>query len=390
MLDCGRRWGKNVIGEDVSAEAAMAGWPVGWFAPEYRYLSESWRQMIKSLLPFTVRSNASEHRIELAGGGVIEMWSLDSGNAGRSRKYKRVVIDEAAMAPNLVSIWTDAIRPTLTDLKGDAWFMSTPKGKNDFYTLYQYGLDPLQEEWASWQFPTSSNPFIDSDEIEAARMGMPEDSFRQEYLAEFLEGGSVFRYIKEAAVARPQEYAQDGHASHPRHRYIVGVDWGQMEDFSVFAVIDATTKELCHLDRSRYIEYTSQVRRLKDLCMRFQVSRVYAEANAQATTIELLQQAGLPVTAVTMTHSKKIEIIEGLRSAFDHRSLKILDDQVLLGELQTYEAQRTQSNRLTYNAREGGHDDCVMALAIAWDAAKDDMEVRVEKYEVVRVRGGIK
>ena len=115
VVNCGRRWGKTVLGKDVSAEAALAGWPVGWFAPGYRYLSEAWREMVKALDPYTARSNATEHRIELVTGGVVEMWSLDGGNAGRSRKYKRVVIDEAAMVPALMTVWNDAIRPTLTE-----------------------------------------------------------------------------------------------------------------------------------------------------------------------------------------------------------------------------------------------------------------------------------
>ncbi len=385
VLDCGRRWGKTVLGIDLAIEVALAGHPVGWFAPEYRYLSEAWRDAVKHLIPYTVRSNVTEHRIELTSGGTIEMWSLDGGNGGRSRKYARAIVDEAAMVPDLLRIWNDAIRPTLTDLKGDGWFLSTPNGRNDFWQMYQYGLDALREDWKCWQMPTSTNPFIDPAEIEAARLEMPEQSFAQEYLAEFLEGGMVFRYIQEAAVAKPQEYAQDGYPSHPKHTYVVGCDWGQMNDFSVFAVIDVTTKELCYLDRSRYIEYTSQVRRLKDLCTRFQISQVFAEANAQATTIELLYQAGLPVTAVTVGHDKKIELIEGLRSAFDHKRLKILNDATLIGELQTFEAHRTPNDRLTYGARKGGHDDCVMALALAWDGAKISTPVKVEWRNKVHV-----
>ena len=67
--------------------------------------------------------------MELLGGGVIEMWSLDSPDSGRGRAYGAVVIDEAAMIPNLEQAW-QAIRPMLTDLQGEAYFLSTPKGMN--------------------------------------------------------------------------------------------------------------------------------------------------------------------------------------------------------------------------------------------------------------------
>ena len=135
-----------MLGIDVAAEVALSGHPVGWFAPEYRYLSDAWRDLVRLLEPYTTRSNAAEHRLELATGGTIEMWSLDSGNAGRSRKYARAVIDEAAMTPSLLDAWNNAIRPTLSDLRGDAWFMSTPRGRNDFWQLYQRGLDEMEGE----------------------------------------------------------------------------------------------------------------------------------------------------------------------------------------------------------------------------------------------------
>jgi len=335
--------------------------------------------MVKLLEPYTTRSNATEHRIELVTGGVVEMWSLDSGNAGRSRKYARAIVDEAAMVPGLMQVWTDAIRPTLTDLRGDAWFMSTPKGRNDFWQLYTYGMDPLREDWQCWQMPTSTNPFIDSDELEAAKRELPEQSYQQEYEARFLEGGAVFTKIKEAAIAKHQGYAQDGHSSHPKHRYVIGVDWGKYEDYSVFAVIDTTTRELCHLDRSNRIDYVVQIERLKELCQRFQVGQIVAEGNGQETTIELMQRANLPVQPFTMTHHAKHDLIEALRLGFQNGKLKIIPDPVLMAELQAFEATRLPSQGIRFAAPPGYHDDCVMALALAWDAAKDDTVVKFER-----------
>jgi phage FluMu gp28-like protein len=257
--------------------------------------------------------------------------------------------------------------------------MSTPKGRNDFWQLYQRGLDPFQTEWACWQMPTSTNPFIPPGEVEAARLDSPEDTFRKEYLAEFLEDSAVFTKVRESATAKEQGYAQDGYPSHPRHSYVVGVDWGKYEDYSVFAVIDTTVRELCHLDRSNHLDYTLQVRRLEDICKRYQVSQVIAEGNAQATTIELLRKANLPVREFTTSNVSKQNIIEGLKLGLEQGRLKILDNSVLLSELQAFEATRLPGGGLRYAAPSGYHDDCVMALALAWDAAKDSNPVRVEK-----------
>lgn len=106
------------------------------------------------------------------------------------------MIDEAAMVANLEQAWQQSIRPTLTDLRGQAWFLSTPKGMNYFKHLFDRGQDRSNLDWASWQMPTAVNPYIDSQEIEAARRDLTEAAFNQEYLALFVNWeGSVFRHV---------------------------------------------------------------------------------------------------------------------------------------------------------------------------------------------------
>jgi len=68
--------------------------------------------------------------VNFACSEFLEFWSLDNPHAGRSRKYKRVVLDEAAFVKDLWEAWNNSIRPTLTDLIGDGWVMSTPRVKN--------------------------------------------------------------------------------------------------------------------------------------------------------------------------------------------------------------------------------------------------------------------
>lgn len=192
VVNCGRRFGKTVLGINLACEAALPdgdrpGRPVGWFAPEYKLLREAWRDLNTLLAPVIASSNSQERRIELVNGGIIEAWSFDRNpNAGRSRKYKRIIIDEAAHCDNLQSVWTKAVRPTLTDFKGDAWFLSSPNGKNFFYTLWQRGLSPAGS-WKSWRRTSYDNPHLDPGEIDSAKADLGEKFFGQEYLAEFLD-----------------------------------------------------------------------------------------------------------------------------------------------------------------------------------------------------------
>src|SRR5262252_1950149 len=75
VVCCGRRWGKTVLGMDRLIHPALKGKPVAWFAPNYRLLSDVWRELQRTLQPILARPNQQERRLELRGGGVIEMWS---------------------------------------------------------------------------------------------------------------------------------------------------------------------------------------------------------------------------------------------------------------------------------------------------------------------------
>lgn len=190
-LCCGRRWGKTTLSEDllispdVETNGCLNGFPTSYFAPTYKMLMEVWREVNQTLYGVINNKSETEKRIELFGGGVIDFWSLEDPNSIRGRKYKRAVVDEAAVARNLQEAWLRVIRPTLTDMQGDAWFLSTPKGKNNyFYDLFQ--MPEKFGDWKRWQMPTSSNPFIPSEEIAQAENQLDPLTFAQEFLASFI------------------------------------------------------------------------------------------------------------------------------------------------------------------------------------------------------------
>jgi hypothetical protein len=195
VVCCGRRFGKDILGIDLSIEMALTGFPVGWFQPTYKSLLEVWRACKRILAPITASASEQDKRLELITGGVIEFWSLDNDpEAARGRKYKRIVINEAAKVRELQTAWEQAIRATLADYKGDAWLLSTPRGRDYFWELWNRGTVENLEfpRWRSWQKPTAENPHIDPEEIEDLRADMPTDVFNAEILAQFLDVGGRF------------------------------------------------------------------------------------------------------------------------------------------------------------------------------------------------------
>lgn len=343
-------------------------------------LSDCWRELKEVLQPVTRKVSEQEHRLESITGGSVDCWSLDSADTARGRRYARVVLDEAAMVPNLLDAWQNVIRPTLVDFAGDAWFLSTPKGLNGFWTLYRRGEDPSQPEWAAWRSPTSANPYIDAAEIAEAARDLPERVFAQEMLAEFLtDGAGVFRRVRECARAVRQT------AGLRDHRYVFGVDWGQLHDFTVVSVLDVTTRQQVALERFNQIDWYLQAGRIRVLAEKFRPALVIAEVNSVGSPqVEALRALGLPVYPWTASNATKHEMINALALAFERGDVAILDDPVQVGELLAYDAERLPSGMLRYAAPEGMHDDCVIALALSWLGARvPDGQLRSRAFRVV-------
>jgi len=366
VVNCGRRFGKTKIGLNLLIEIALAGYPVAWFAPSYRTLLEPWREALKLLGPLIAHKNTSERRIELITGGVIEFWSLAKADNIRGRKYKRVLLDEAAMVPHLKAAWEEVISPMLADMRGDAWFFSTPKGKNYFHDLFVRGQDATQPEWMSWQMPTATNPFISPDEIETQRRQLPSTAFEQEWLAQFLADGGLFRKISESAIAVAQVDAAGRPAPILNHTYVFGLDWGRENDYTVISVVDTTAGEQVYVDRFTEVDYELQKGRLIALVDVFKPLAILAEANNMGgPLVESLRNSGLPIQPFWTSNSSKKEIIDGLALAMEQGSFRFLPAAVQLAELRSFEQTRLPSGLWRYAASGSGHDDCVIALALS-------------------------
>ena len=127
----------------------------------------------------------TELRVLLKGGGEIQLHGAEDPDNLRGRPLGGAIFDEYAdIKP---AAWSEAIRPALSDYKGWCDFIGTPKSYNHLHQVFLRGMSEADDdrEYASWQFRTVDNPFIDATEVEAARADMDERSFRQEYEASF-------------------------------------------------------------------------------------------------------------------------------------------------------------------------------------------------------------
>ena len=360
VVVCGRRFGKTQMAAWEALRRGLRGQMVWWVAPSSDVARRGWRKIVPLAqhIPGTDIRRALRE-IEFPGGGIVAFKTADSdaGLLGEGLDY--LIMDEAGVVRE--TAWTQELRPSLSDRRGGAMFIGTPRGKNWFWRAYVLAQDPAFPDWQAWQYPTSANPIIASAEIDDARALLPERIFNQEYLAQFIEdGGAVFRNLDACMTSTERDHPESG------HEYVFGVDWAKSEDFTVIAVIDRSTRALVHVERFNQIGWALQRGRLAALASIWKPITIWAEENSiGGPNIEALQAEGFPVIAFTTTAQSKGPLIESLALAFERREIGLYNDPVLVGELQAYTMERLPSGRFRYEAPSGMHDDCVIALALA-------------------------
>lgn len=372
-LACGRRWGKTVTGGTCAGVVFVQGGAVAWVAPTYKNTRPLWRwlhnAMADDIKRGRVRSNKTELTLEGPNGGYLALFSGDNIDAMRGDAFHLVVGDEAARLSEYAVY--DVIMPTLADYDGDLLLISTPQGKNWWYTLWLQGMTGADPRVASWQRPSWDNPLPQIREAaERARRLVPELTYQQEWAAQFVDAGTIFRNIDACATLPVLEHPDP---DRERGYYVIAVDWGKFNDFTVIGVFEVRSRSLIYLERINRIDYVRQAERVRDLANWWQARYVVTERTSQSDAIlDLLARFGLHVAALQLTGPTKQLIIEELQIAFEFEQIKVLNHPVLKAELMAYEAKRTPTGRLRFGAPEGMHDDCVMMLALGWHYIRDD------------------
>ena len=191
----------------ISLKTPHSNW---WYvAPTYRQAkSIAWRMLLEIYfnLPEELRGdkNESELWIEIGMGSRITLKGADNEDSLRGVKLNGVVIDEVASVRNWHALWEEVLRPSLTDLHGTVLFISTPAGFNHFYELYN--KEQTDSDYKSWKFTSYDNPLIDPKEIDKAKLELPDDTFAQEYLADFRkQTGLIYKEFDRAIHIKPAE-----------------------------------------------------------------------------------------------------------------------------------------------------------------------------------------
>lgn len=190
VLVCGRRWGKSKLAAVLALRAALLGQKVWWVAPTYSVSSIGWRMIRPMAEQVFAETQESVRTVTFPTGGSITCKSADVPQNLRGESLDLVIIDEADFIQERV--WTEVLRPSLADRKGSAIIISTPNIEGGwFHNIFNIGQDGSDPNTKSWRFPSITNPYLDPDEIEAAKRSLPEIVFRREFMAEFVSSSGA-------------------------------------------------------------------------------------------------------------------------------------------------------------------------------------------------------
>lgn len=345
VVMAGRRFGKSELSQIEIIINALKGNSVAYITPTYSLAKVFFDQLAKAL-PF--ESNRSELSIKFPNEGSVHFFTGERLDNLRGRKFHLVVIDEASFIPDLENGWLNSIRPTLTDYKGRALFISTPRGKNFFYSLF---LKNGETDWEAFKFTTYDNPYIDKTEIDDARTQLPEVVFEQEYMANPAENAANpfgSSYIKQCTFPLSNDIP-----------IVYGIDLAKSVDYTVIIGLDKNGSV------SYFERFQKDWRQTKQVINNLPKIPILIDSTGAGDPIfEDLQRDGALVTGFKFSSTSKQQLMEGLASAIQQRKITFPEGHIT-NELEIFEYNYTAQG-VKYSAPQGFHDDCVMALALAW------------------------
>lgn len=360
-------------------EAAAHGKRIIWGAPVHDQVRVGFEEAKRAVGGYAT-FNYTHLEVKFPSGGIIRFRSLDNPDNVRGHSADGIVIDECADVNPLA--YHQVLRPMLIDTKGWVWLIGTPVGRNWFYSEWKKFSE--LPDGAAWQAPTMGckivngklvrdphpleNGDLDFNEIISEYKSKPEELFRQELMAEFLQNeGSVFKNVLPCLL----EGGEVDPLVHAGHHIVMGVDWGQKKDYTAVCCFCVTCMEEVELRRFNRMQWEFLRSRVTALWRKWRAKSIVCEMNAIGDpNYRELDREGLPVRPFNTNSISKPKLIQSLVLALEKEDAFFLDYPFATEELLAYASKyHPQTGRMTYFAPAGMHDDTVIARGLALHGA---------------------
>lgn len=372
VLCCGRRWGKTTLAIDqIKARASIPNSRIAYIAPTYQQARDiAWEQLKRGLQDASETINESRLEFKLVNGSLIILRGWESIETLRGQTFDMVVLDEIAMMRHFENMWQEVIRPTLTDTKGEALFISTPKGFNHFYDLYGKEVDDT--DYKSFHYISSDNPHIPKEEIDKAEKELTEDRFAQEYLADFRKSeGLVYKeFIRSVHIYR------DLPAQTEIIKTFGGHDFGTNNPCAALTI--QKDKDARYYVSSEWYKTGMTDAQQADYVQALKWSECYPDPASASGTLEM-KNRGINVREVIKGADSVRNGINTVKELFKTNRLKIHESCVnLIWEFETYSYPERKPDR---NEEENPIKENDHALDALRYALTMDNQLSVKKYK---------
>ena len=368
-LVTGRQWGKTLLGENMLLKWALTtpNSNLMWLSPIYKQSKKVMDHISNAIGGTSVVSsiNKSELEIKLTNGSKLLFRSAEREDNLRGLTLDYLIVDESAFIKD--TVWDNVLKQTVLVRGKRVLFISTPKGKNFLYSLSLRGDDPNQDKYLSLRGTSFDTPYISDEELYEARDTLPEDIYRQEILAEFIDsGGEVFKDIDRYCTI-PQFNTPNTKKTY------AGLDLGRSNDFTVLTILDEDGN-VVFIYRDRHKPWTEIVNNVIKHVKRYN-STLFIEVNNVGDVIyEQVKKEYNNTHPFVTTNSSKQNIVEDLIYGVNSGNLMLPTKDCfspLYHELRVFTFEYNPKSRsIKYGAQDGHHDDCVMSLAIAYNSLK--------------------
>ena len=362
VISAGRQSGKTYLGVLLLFLRAIDNKSIAWWvSPTYQNSKIAFRRFMDLAQDMNVmdfKTNRSDLRVEFSNGSSIDFKSADREEGLRGETVNFMIVDEMGMVKR--DAYQYALRGTITATRAPCMFIGTPKGKNLFYELWCKGQDKEEKEYISFQFESKESPYFSMQEWEEVKK-LPQRIFEQEYKAHFIDdGGEVFRNIRDCIKGEFDEKRLT------KKTYFAGIDLAKTTDYTVICIMDQDAHVIAW-DRFNDIAWTVQKKRIIDLCNKF---GAYALIDSTGLGDPILDDLSLHmmVDGFKFSNTSKRQLIEGLSMAVERQEVSFPDIPELINELSIFTFEQTPAGLIRYSAPGGLHDDCVIALALAYQA----------------------
>ena len=383
---CGRRWGKSLAAVyEIIKRIKDPNIRMAWLAPSYSTCEigvDALRHICKDAevngKPFVNITGNSPRKARFCNGVIVPFISLQRAEFVRGSGFDFLIIDEGELIKD--KIFYDVIAPTLAQSQyPEILAISTPKRKNSWFNKsFNRGLDKINNPtFESFHFPSSANPFLNSEYLEEQKSILPFETYQREYLAQYPESDSdVFKTFMKCVH-------NDYDKSCPHEHRSIGFDMAKMNDYCVLTAICLDCGRVIDFDRFNHEDWMTVVNRLHE----FQIRNIMDATNPtpiffDSTGIggvvsDLIKDRGIANSiAYIFTNPSKQKLVTDLTALFDHERISLSPDLVdLIDELQVFEVIISPSGNNIYNAPEGFHDDAVYSLALACQGFVKGVEI---------------